>query len=98
MSYCGAIREDDSSREGFVTQPLRGIRVIDAGTRIAAPFCASLLAEMGAEVVKVEAPGVGDFMRQLPPFVDGYSLPWSVEGRGRRSVTIDLRHPDGQEL
>jgi succinyl-CoA---D-citramalate CoA-transferase len=81
-----------------VTQPLSGIRVIDAGTRIAAPFCASLLAEMGAEVIKVEAPGVGDFMRQLPPFVDGYSLPWSVEGRGRRSVTIDLRHPEGQEL
>ena len=83
--------------------PLRGIRVIDVGTRISAPFCAGLLGELGADVIKVELPGEGDFMRSMGPFVpveDGpeYSLSWSVEGRGRRGVTCDLRHPEGKDL
>jgi formyl-CoA transferase len=80
--------------------------VIDAGTRIAAPFCAGLLGELGAEVVKVEQPGGGDFMRTIGPFVPtasdnagaGYSLFWAVEGRGRKSVTCDLRQAQGQDL
>ncbi|HEY2214895.1 MAG TPA: CaiB/BaiF CoA-transferase family protein [Acidimicrobiales bacterium] len=83
--------------------PLSGVRVIDVGTRISAPFCAGLLGELGADVIKVELPGEGDFMRTMGPFVpveDGpdYSLSWSVEGRGRRGVTCDLRHPEGKEL
>jgi len=81
-----------------VTGPLDGLRVLDLGTRIAAPFCAGLLGEMGAEVVKIEQPGSGDFMREIGPFVDGYSLFWAVEGRGRKSVTIDLRRPEGQDV
>jgi crotonobetainyl-CoA:carnitine CoA-transferase CaiB-like acyl-CoA transferase len=78
--------------------------VLDLGTRIAAPFCAGLLGEQGAEVIKIEQPGRGDFMREIGPFVDvddaepGYSLFWAVEGRGRKSVTIDLRSADGQAL
>jgi formyl-CoA transferase len=88
---------------GSAGGPLRGIRVIDVGTRISAPFCAGLLGELGADVIKVELPGRGDFMRAMGPFVpvdDGpdYSLSWSVEGRGRRGVTCDLRHPAGKEL
>ncbi|HEY6428748.1 MAG TPA: CoA transferase, partial [Acidimicrobiales bacterium] len=75
--------------------PLAGIRVIDVGTRISAPFCAGLLGELGADVIKVELPGEGDFMRTIGPFVTvegsedgpGYSLFWAVEGRGRRGVT-----------
>jgi crotonobetainyl-CoA:carnitine CoA-transferase CaiB-like acyl-CoA transferase len=85
--------------------PLRGIRVLDVGTRLAAPFCAGLLGEMGAEVIKVEQPGTGDMMRSLGPFVPdetegspGYSLFWAVEGRGRRSVTLDLRQEEGQAI
>ena len=84
--------------------PLDGIRVLDLGTRIAAPFCAGLLGEQGADVIKIEQPGNGDFMRDIGPFLAangsdaGYSLFWSVEGRGRKSVTIDLRKPDGQDL
>ncbi len=78
--------------------PLDGLRVIDVGTRIGAPFCAGLLGEWGADVIKVEDPSGGDFMRGIGPFHDGYSLFWAVEGRGRRSVTCDLRTPDGQEL
>ncbi len=77
---------------------LEGVRVLDLGTRIAAPFCAGLLGEQGAEVIKIEQPRRGDFMREIGPFVDGYSLFWAVEGRGRKSVTIDLRTGEGQEL
>src|SRR6266508_6347940 len=83
--------------------PLEGVRVLDLGTRIAAPFCAGLLGEMGADVVKIEQPGRGDFMREIGPFLptddgEGYSLFWAIEGRGRRSVTLDLRRETGQDL
>ena len=81
-----------------MTGPLDGLTVLDLGTRIAAPFCAGLLGEQGAEVIKIEQPGTGDFMREIGPFVDGYSLFWAVEGRGRKSVTIDLRKPEGRDL
>ena len=84
------------------TGPLAGLRVLDVGTRISAPFCAGLLGELGADVIKVELPGSGDFMRTIGPFVDSdddpYSLFWSVEGRGRRGATCDLRTPEGQAL
>jgi crotonobetainyl-CoA:carnitine CoA-transferase CaiB-like acyl-CoA transferase len=88
---------------GAATGPLAGLRVLDLGTRIAAPFCAGLLGEQGAEVVKIEQPGSGDFMREIGPFAPGadgepYSLFWAVEGRGRKSVTLDLRTPEGQDL
>ncbi|MCU1463179.1 MAG: Formyl-CoA transferase [Acidimicrobiales bacterium] len=78
--------------------PLAGLRVIDVGTRISAPFCAGLLGEQGAEVIKVEDPRGGDFMRTIGPFEDGYSLFWAVEGRGRKGVTCNLRDVEGQEL
>jgi crotonobetainyl-CoA:carnitine CoA-transferase CaiB-like acyl-CoA transferase len=78
--------------------PLEGVRVIDVGTRISAPFCAGLLGEQGADVIKVEDPRGGDFMRTIGPFVDGYSLFWAVEGRGRKGITLNLRVPEGQEL
>ena len=79
--------------------PLQGLRALDLGTRIAAPFCAGLLGEQGAEVIKVEQPGTGDFMREIGPLTEeGYSLFWAVEGRGRKSVTLDLRQPEGQRV
>jgi len=83
-------------------RPLEGLRVLDLGTRVAAPFCAGLLGEQGAEVIKIEKPGQGDPLRDLGPFVDGpdgpHSLYWAVEGRGRKSVTLDLSHPEGQRV
>ena len=78
--------------------PLAGIRVLDLGTRIAAPFAATLLADLGAEVIKVELPGQGDFLRTIGPFEKGYSLFWAVEGRSKKSITLDLRKPAGQAL
>ncbi len=81
-----------------MTGPLAGIRVLDLGTRIGAPFAATLLGDLGAEVIKVELPGQGDFMRTIGPFVGDYSLFWAVEGRGKKSITCDLRKPAGQAL
>lgn len=79
--------------------PLEGLLVLDVGTRIGAPFAATLLADFGADVIKVEQPRVGDFMRSIGPFAEeGYSLWWAVEGRNKRSVTLDLRKPRGREL
>lgn len=86
------------SRRASATLPLEGLRILDLGTRIAAPFAATLLADFGAEVIKIEQPGVGDFMRTIGPFEDGYSLWWAVEGRNKKSITLDLRKPAGQEL
>jgi hypothetical protein len=83
----------------MATLPLAGIRILDVGTRIAAPFAATLLGDFGAEVIKVELPGTGDFMRGIGPFDEsGASLWWAVEGRNKKSITLDLRKPRGQEL
>jgi crotonobetainyl-CoA:carnitine CoA-transferase CaiB-like acyl-CoA transferase len=81
-----------------VSAALDDLRVLDLGTFIAAPFAAGLLAELGAEVIKVEQPGSGDPIRNLGDKVQGRALFWALEGRGRRSVTCNLRHPRGQAL
>jgi crotonobetainyl-CoA:carnitine CoA-transferase CaiB-like acyl-CoA transferase len=77
---------------------LEGVRILDLATFIAAPFCAGLLAELGADVIKVEQPGAGDPLRELGTKVDGQALFWSLEARGRRSITCNLRLERGQEL
>src|SRR5579864_1923454 len=79
--------------------PLADIRVIEMGALIAGPFCGQILADFGAEVIKLENPDGGDQMRQW-----GRSLPkglspwWPVIGRGKKSVTLDLRQPKGQAI
>ncbi|HET6315111.1 MAG TPA: CaiB/BaiF CoA-transferase family protein, partial [Chloroflexota bacterium] len=78
--------------------PLAGLRVLDIATMIAAPFSAALLADCGAEVIKIELPGQGDPLRSVAPMADGRSLYWSVLGRNKHSVTLDLRVPRGREL
>ena len=79
--------------------PLSGIRVVELGQVIAGPFCAQMLGDLGAEVVKVEPPGKGDVLRQWGHAdVTGDSLWWSVAGRNKRSITVDLRTPGGQQL
>jgi crotonobetainyl-CoA:carnitine CoA-transferase CaiB-like acyl-CoA transferase len=78
--------------------PLVGLRVIDAGTMIAGPLAATQLADFGADVIKVELPGVGDSMRHWTPMKDGRSLWWKVIGRNKRLVTLTLSKPRGQEL
>lgn len=78
--------------------PLTGLRVLDIATIIAAPFSATLMADLGADVVKLELPGVGDGMRGFPPFKDGKSLWWKATNRGKRFGTLDLRKDEGAEL
>ncbi|MGH2584954.1 MAG: CaiB/BaiF CoA transferase family protein, partial [Dehalococcoidia bacterium] len=78
--------------------PLTGVRVIDLGTVLAGPFAATLLADFGAEVIKVELPGRGDTLRQLGPVRDGTSLWFAADARNKRSVTLDLHRPEGREL
>ncbi len=78
---------------------LAGLRVLDVGNFIAAPFAATLLAEQGAEVLKVELPGTGDHARRLgTPSEAGDTFVWLSEGRNKKSVTLDLRKPEGAAL
>ena len=74
--------------------PLSGVRVLDVSTILAGPLASSLLGEFGADVIKVEHPAAGDPARQYPPLVDGESAAWTMLGRAKRSVTIDLHHPE----
>ena len=80
-------------------RPLAGMRVIDLATMIAAPFCAGMLGEFGAEVIKVELPGGGDPLRQFgTPNAGGSSYNWLNEGRNKKAVTLDVRKPEGAQL
>ncbi|MFD8098849.1 CaiB/BaiF CoA transferase family protein [Nocardia fluminea] len=81
------------------TGPLEGLRVIEMGQLLAGPFCGQLLGDFGAEVIKLEAPGSGDPMRQWGrEQSDGTSLWWPVVARNKKSVTCNLRDPQGQRL
>ena len=79
--------------------PLTDLRVIEMGQLLAGPFCGQLLADFGAEVIKIEAPGVGDPMRQWGrEKPHGKSLWWPVVARNKKSITMNLRTPEGQEM
>ena len=78
--------------------PLSGIRVLDLATFVAAPFCATMLGEFGAEVIKVEMPGQGDSQRQVGDKYNGVGLFWAQENRNKQGITCDLRLPKGQEI
>jgi formyl-CoA transferase len=81
-----------------VTGPLEGFRILDISTMIAAPFSAALLGDMGAEIIKVEMPVSGDALRHVAPMHAGRSLYWSVLGRNKCSITLDLRLPRGRDV
>jgi crotonobetainyl-CoA:carnitine CoA-transferase CaiB-like acyl-CoA transferase len=76
-------------------KPLRGVRVIDAGNMVAAPFATALLADFGADVIKIEHPKHGDGQRKLEPIKDGIPLWWKAVARNKRCVTLDLSKPEG---
>jgi formyl-CoA transferase len=78
--------------------PLAGIRVLELGSLVAGPFCGKTLADFGAEVVKVEPPGEGDPLRKWRKLRNGTSLWWQVQSRNKKSLTCDLRKPEGQEI
>jgi len=78
--------------------PLAGLRVIELGTLIAGPFCTRVLAEFGAEVIKIEAPDGGDPLRTWRKVHEGTSLWWFVQARNKKSVTANLKSAAGQEI
>ncbi|MFM7386319.1 MAG: CaiB/BaiF CoA transferase family protein [Betaproteobacteria bacterium] len=78
--------------------PLAGLRVLELGQLIAGPFCARVLADFGASVLKVEAPDGGDPLRNWRVLKDGNSIWWESQSRNKRSIAIDLRQSEGQAL
>jgi len=78
--------------------PLAGLKVVELGTLIAGPYCARLLAEFGADVTKVETPGEGDPLRKWRKLHQGNSLWWYAQARNKKSVAINLKAPEGQEI
>ena len=77
---------------------LEGIRVLDLSRVIAGPYCAMMLADLGADVVKVERPGRGDDMRSLGNGKDGMSLGFATINRNKRAIAVDLQHPEGLQI
>lgn len=78
--------------------PLQGLKVLELGQLIAGPFATKLLGEFGADVIKIEPPGTGDPLRKWRMLEEGTSLWWHVQTRNKRSVALDLRSEEGQEL
>ena len=81
-----------------MTLPLSGLRVIELGQLIAGPFASKMLAEFGADVIKVEPPETGDPLRTWRMLHDGTSVWWAAHARNKRSITLNLREPEGQEI
>jgi crotonobetainyl-CoA:carnitine CoA-transferase CaiB-like acyl-CoA transferase len=78
--------------------PLQGIRVVEIGTLIAAPFAARLMAEFGAEVIKIEAPETGDPLRKWRKLHEGTSLWWYLQSRNKKSICVNLKSADGVDI
>ena len=86
-----------SSAPGMDIRPMQGLKVLELGQLIAGPFASKILAEFGADVIKVEPPG-GDPLRKWRYVHDGTSVWWAAHARNKRSITLDLRQPEGQEI
>lgn len=89
-----APRSDADRRPG----PLNGVRVLDLSRVLAGPFCTMILADLGAEVIKVEEAGSGDQTRTIPPFVNGVSHYFVAINRNKKSLVLDLKSPEGREI
>ncbi|MDP3455383.1 CaiB/BaiF CoA-transferase family protein [Methyloversatilis sp.] len=79
-------------------RPLSGLKVVELGTLIAGPFASRILAEFGADVIKIESPDGGDPLRKWRLLYEGTSLWWFVQARNKKSVTLNLKHPDGIDV
>src|SRR5205809_844988 len=90
-------RNDSQGRPGM-NSPLEGVRVVDFTTTIAGPHCTRLLADCGAEVIKLEAPDGGDMMRSRPPLREGASSSFGQLNTGKKSVVLDLKRPEAIDI
>src|ERR1700677_4694493 len=82
---------------GQSPQALKGVRVLELGSLIAGPYASALLAQFGAEVIKVEPPGQGDPLRKWRKLHAGTSLWWYVQSRNKKSIALDLKTEAGRE-
>src|SRR5262245_46345815 len=82
----------------FMTSALEGIRVLDLSRMLPGPYCSMMLADLGAEVIKVEEPVVGDPTRRSPPIINGKSAPFNQVNRNKKSIAIDLKNVEGREV
>ncbi len=87
-----------SARSNAPSGPLSGITVVDVTHMLAGPYCTWILGALGADVIKVEMPGRGDFTRRIAPFSHGESLYFLSVNRNKRSIALDLKSPDGKEV
>ncbi len=78
--------------------PLKGLLVLDFTRLLPGPFCTQLLANLGADVIKVEDPAIGDYMRAVPPSIGDVSYPFLMVNRGKKSLAVDLKTPEGREI
>ncbi|GAA4333829.1 CoA transferase [Pigmentiphaga soli] len=81
-----------------MARPLEGIRVVELGNFIAGPFCGMLLGDMGADVIKIERPGLGDQTRAMPPMVNGESVSFAALNRNKRSLVLDLKREEARDI
>src|SRR5215471_1097993 len=79
-----------------MTSALQGIRILDLSRMLPGPYCSMMLADLGAEVIKVEETAVGDPTRRSPPMVNGKSAPFNQVNRNKKSIAIDLKNPEGR--
>ena len=79
-------------------QLLEGVRILDLSRVMSGPFCTAMLADLGAEVIKIEIPGNGDDSRFFGPFVDGESAYFMLLNRGKKSLTLDLKSDEGKKI
>jgi len=79
-------------------EALEGVRVLDLTRVLAGPYCSMLLADMGAEVIKIEVPKKGDDSRALPPFINGESVYYMNLNRNKKGITLNLKTPEGKEI
>ncbi|MDO9406398.1 MAG: CaiB/BaiF CoA-transferase family protein [Polaromonas sp.] len=89
---------DISSPAGPASGPLAGLKVIELGQLIAGPFAAKTLADFGADIIKIETPGTGDPLRKWRLLKDGTSVWWQIQSRNKRSVALDLKSPEAQDI
>ncbi len=88
----------DPATQTATPRALQGVKVVEMGQLIAGPFCGKTLGEFGADVVKIEAPGAGDPLRNWRLIQDGTSVWWQVQSRNKRSIALDLRQQEAQDL
>ncbi len=85
-------------------KPLDGIRILDLSRLLPGPYCTMLLADLGAEVIKIEPPGLGDYMRLVPPFIENaatgekISAAFAIVNRNKKSVALNFRNPRGKHV